>query len=272
MATGLLPLRAVVVVEDDALGFEDADDIDRGLRVVLAGGFVYLDVDDDRFQIPAFLVEEPLAVGPVGGVGHVVDHLPVQGGADPDTCDRHKLPELLLGELLPELGGEITDTPNVVTFQDDFNVHVSIAAFPMDATQRWEYSTRGVKDYLSYFLDSFVMPDFRRLFPDARIESQKYLPEVMGGALLTYTLLPGGSMFGDQHSVLGTDETPPIAKRGNLIFVRNSTIFIISTELAERVIERSTYQKTTADEDEILRLRLADILKKMEFTRPATEP
>jgi len=52
-ATGLLPLRAVVVVEDDALGFEDADDIDRGLRVFLAGGFVYLDVDDDRFQIPA---------------------------------------------------------------------------------------------------------------------------------------------------------------------------------------------------------------------------
>jgi len=106
VATGLLPLRAVVVVEDDALGFEDADDIDRGLRVVLAGGFVYLDVDDDRFQIPAFLVEEPLAVGPVGGVGHVVDHLPVQGGADPDTCDRHELAELLLGELLPELGGE----------------------------------------------------------------------------------------------------------------------------------------------------------------------
>ena len=29
--------------------------------------------------------------------------------------------------VLPELGGDITDTPNVVTFQDDFNVHVSIA-------------------------------------------------------------------------------------------------------------------------------------------------
>jgi len=174
--------------------------------------------------------------------------------------------------VLSELGGAVNDTPTVVTFQDRFNLHVSIAAFPMDATQRWEYSTRGVKDYLTYFLDSFVMPDFRRLFPAARIESQKFLPEVMGGSLLTYTLLPGGSMFGDQHSVLGTDDTPPIAKRGNLIFVRSNTIFIISTELAERVIERSTYKKTTAEEDEILRLRLADILKKMEFTRPATEP
>ncbi len=48
--------------------------------------------------------------------------------------------------VLPELGGDITDTPNVVTFQDDFNVHVSIAAFQQDATQRWELATRGVKD------------------------------------------------------------------------------------------------------------------------------
>jgi hypothetical protein len=174
--------------------------------------------------------------------------------------------------VLPELGGAINDTPTVVTFQDRFNVHVSIAAFQMDATQRWEFSTRGVKDYLTYFLDNFMMPDFRRLFPNARIESQKFLPDVMRGALLTYTLLPGGSMFGDQHAVLGSDDTPPVAKRGNLIFVRNNTIYIISTELAERVIERSTYQKTTAEEDELLRLRLADILKKMEFTRPASDP
>ncbi len=130
--------------------------------------------------------------------------------------------------VLPELGGAINDTPTVVTFQDHFNLHVSIAAFPMDATQRWEYSTRGVKDYLTYFLETFVMPDFRRLFPDARVESQKFLPDVMRGSLLTYTLLPGGSMFGDQHAVLGTDDTPPVAKRGNLIFVRSNVIFISS--------------------------------------------
>ena len=57
--------------------------------------------------------------------------------------------------VLPELGGEITDTPNVVTFQDAFNVHISIAAFPQDATQRWENSTRGPKDYLIYFFSNF---------------------------------------------------------------------------------------------------------------------
>ena len=48
--------------------------------------------------------------------------------------------------VLPELGGDVSDTPNVVTFQDDFNVYISIAAFQQDATQRWENSTRGAKD------------------------------------------------------------------------------------------------------------------------------
>ena len=173
--------------------------------------------------------------------------------------------------VLPELGGTISDTANVVTFQDNFNVHVSIAAFPLDATQRWELSTRGLKDYLSYFFENFVMPDFRNNFPDARTESALYVPDMMNGALLAYTLLPGGSMFSDKRALIGADEKPPVAKRGNLVFVRRSTIYIISTELAERVIERSTYNKTTAEEDEILRLRLADILKKMEFSRPATD-
>src|SRR5687768_17886292 len=88
--------------------------------------------------------------------------------------------------VLPELGGEITDTPNVVTFQDDFTVHVSIAAFPQDATQRWELSTRGLKDYLIYFFSNFVLSDFRQTFEGVQIESAKFLPGMMDGALLTY--------------------------------------------------------------------------------------
>src|SRR3954467_7703026 len=66
--------------------------------------------------------------------------------------------------VLPELGGDITDTPNVVTFQDDFNVHVSIATFPQDATQRWELSTRGLKDYLTFFFTNYVLSDFKQAF------------------------------------------------------------------------------------------------------------
>jgi hypothetical protein len=174
--------------------------------------------------------------------------------------------------VLPELGGEITDTPNVVTFQDDFNVHVSIAAFPQDATQRWEMSTRGLKDYLIYFFSNFVLSDFKQTFQGVQIESAKFVPGMLDGALLTYLLVPGGTMFRDRLPQLSSDRVP-VAKRGNLLFVRNGHIFVISIELAERVLEGRSYNKTTAEEDEILRNRLIDVVNKISFAKPpAAEP
>ena len=172
--------------------------------------------------------------------------------------------------VLPELGGEITDTPNVVTFQDDFNVHVSIAAFPQDATQRWELSTRGVKDYLIYFFSNFVLSDFKQSFQGVQMESAKFIPGALEGTLLTYILVPGGTMFGDRVPQLGTNERVPVAKRGNMLFVKNGHIFVVSMELAERVIEGKAYSKTTAEEDELLRNRLSDIVGKITFAKPAT--
>jgi hypothetical protein len=169
--------------------------------------------------------------------------------------------------VLPELGGDITDTPNVVTFQDDFNVHVSIAAFPQDATQRWELSTRGAKDYLIYFFSNFVLSDFKQTFEGVQIESAKFVPGLLDGSLLTYLLIPGGTMFGHRVPSLGSSSMP-VAKRGNLLFVRNGHIFVISTELAERVIEGRSYNKTAAEEDEILRNRLTDIVSKIAFAKP----
>jgi hypothetical protein len=169
--------------------------------------------------------------------------------------------------VLPELGGDITDTPNVVTFQDDFNVHVSIAAFPQDATQRWELSTRGLKDYLIYFFSNFVLSDFKQTFEGVQIESAKFVPALLDGSLLTYLLIPGGTMFGDRVPMLNSDRIP-VAKRGNLLFVRNGHIFVVSMELAERVIEGRSYNKTTAEEDEILRNRLTDVVNKISFAKP----
>ncbi|MEN9632996.1 MAG: hypothetical protein RL077_1400 [Verrucomicrobiota bacterium] len=169
--------------------------------------------------------------------------------------------------VLPELGGGITDTPNVVTFQDAFNLHVSIAAFEQDATQRWELSTRGVKDYLVYFFSNFILADFKQAFAGAKIESAKFLPGMLEGALLTYILVPDGTMFRDRVAQISADIVP-VAKRGNLLFVRNGHIFVITTELAERVIEGRTYKKTTEEEDEILRNRLIDIVNKIAFAKP----
>ena len=170
--------------------------------------------------------------------------------------------------VLPELGGSINDTPNVVTFQDDFNTHISIAAVPQDATQRWELSTRGLKDYLVYFFSNFVLADFKQTFEGVQIESAKFIPGSLDGSLITYILLPGGSMFSDKIPQISSDGRVPIAKRGNLLFVKNSHIFVISIELAERIIEGKTYNKTTAEEDEILRQRLNDVVGKIDFAKP----
>jgi hypothetical protein len=174
--------------------------------------------------------------------------------------------------VLPELGGTITDTPNVVTFQDDFNVHISIAAFPQDATQRWEMTTRGLKDYLVYFFSNYVLSDFKQSFEGASIESAKFVPSVMDGELITYILLPGGSMFMDKLPLIAENAAPPIAKRANALFVKNGHIFVISVELAERVLERSTYKKTVAEEDEILRQRLVEAVARITFPKPAPIP
>jgi hypothetical protein len=171
--------------------------------------------------------------------------------------------------VLPELGGDLTDTPNVVTFQDDFNVHVSIAAFPQDATQRWENSTRGAKDYLVYFFSNFVLSDFRQNFEGVQIESAKFVPGVLDGALLTYLLVPGGTMFPDRLPAV-SNEVLPIAKRGNLLFIRNEHVFVISIELAEKVIEGKSYGKNVAEQDEILRKRLLEMVDKITFLKPAT--
>lgn len=169
--------------------------------------------------------------------------------------------------VLPELGGSLNDTPTVVTFQDQFTLHASIACFRMDATQRWEHSTRGTRDYLVWFFGNFVQTDFRERFPDARIQSANFLPGIATGSLLVYNLLPGGTMFPDRIAFTDNQRVP-VAKRGNLVFVHDEYIYVISTELAERVIQTRTWGKTTSEEDELLRNRLLRLLRDMTFTTP----
>jgi hypothetical protein len=57
----------------------------------------------------------------------------------------------------PELGGAIHDTDNAVIFRDNFGTLVTVAAFKQDASQRWELSTRGIRDYVIYFFRNFVL-------------------------------------------------------------------------------------------------------------------
>jgi hypothetical protein len=170
--------------------------------------------------------------------------------------------------VLASLGGAVSDTPKVVIFQDNFGLQVSVGAFVQDATQKWELSTRGTKDYLIYFLSTYVLPDFRSYCPKTTVESAVFSPELMEGTVFAYLLMPGGSMF-EVQDVFGHRGAPPVAKRGNMIFVKNGFTFVISTELSERVTEGSSYNKTPQEENKILHARLLGIVRKMQFPAPA---
>jgi len=170
--------------------------------------------------------------------------------------------------VLAELGGSVRDTDRVVTFRDAYGLQITIGAFPQDATQRWQLSTQSVKDYLVSFFTNYVLEDFRSFCPKAYLESAGFSADFMDGSLFTFVLLPGGSMFTDRETFVNP-ASPPVAKRGNLIFVRNGFTFVISTELSERVTEGSRYSKSADEENQILRVRLLGITKKMQFPKPA---
>lgn len=169
--------------------------------------------------------------------------------------------------VLPELGGSIVDTQNVVTFSDNFSTHLSIACFQLDAAQKWELDTRGLRDYLLYFFTGFVLADFQSRFPKSTIESARFMPDLMGGTMITFALLPGGSYFEDKNRVgEETLQDAATAKRGTLLFVRNRSIYVISTELAERATQRSTYSRTVEQENQLLTERLTALVGRFVFT------
>ena len=168
--------------------------------------------------------------------------------------------------VLPEFGGEVHDTENVVTFDDSVSTHISIANFPLDMSLKWEFETRGARDFLASFYSTFVISDFQARYPSATTEGIQFHPGLLEGSLLAFSLLPGGSFFEKTKNVIvGPGTEPAVAKRGSLLFVRNGRIFILSSELAERVTQRSVFQKTAEEENEILRLRLIELAGRMQF-------
>lgn len=169
--------------------------------------------------------------------------------------------------VLPELGGRVADTENVVTFDDAFNVHIGIASFSMDLTQKWEFDTRGRRDYLAYFFTNFVLSDFLRRIPETTVEAMRWLPEAQGGALAVFALMPGGSFFENRNAIVEDSpaHAPAVAKRGTLLFVRNERVFVITTELAERVLQARTFHKQPDEENDLLQQRLTEIVGKMTF-------
>jgi len=171
--------------------------------------------------------------------------------------------------VLAELGGKVFDTENVVTFTDEVSTHVSVAVFPLDMTNKWELETRGVKEFLAYFYAEHVLANFARRFQGVATERSVFTADLKNGALFVFTLLPGGSAFQSKATVVDTPGAqPPAAKRGTLLFLENNCIFIVSTELAERVTQSSAFQKSADEENAILRARLIALSGRMQIPSP----
>lgn len=173
--------------------------------------------------------------------------------------------------VLSELGGTISDSENVVVFQDQFTVHITIACFKQDATQRWEYSTRGPKEYFRYFFASYVFPDMQASYQGVTVEDETFDPKYMDGSWFINSLLPGGTMFMHRLAEPAPGAPSPVAKRGNLLFVKYGHVYVISMELAERLTEGHTYQLNKEQENKLIRERLEGVVNLMEFVRPPAD-
>ena len=192
---------------------------------------------------------------------------PLVGRMDGDTYVSPTGEFRIRAPVLPELGGTIEDTDAVVTFHDDFGTHLSIACFDLDATQRWEFETRGRRDYLLYFFTDIVLANFQSRYPNSRVESARYLADLLEGTVIAFALLPGGSNFAAPPSMVdGPPPEPVVAKRGSLLFVRHRHVYVVSLELSERALQRNTYNLTTAQEDDQLSTRLIAAVGRMTFT------
>ena len=168
--------------------------------------------------------------------------------------------------IVPGEGASVADTPSVVTFQAP-RTHVSVGAFPMDATLRWEDSTRGRKAFLAWFFGATVMPSVSERFPGARVsEEGRFLTKLEDGALVAFCTLPGGTAFAESVPG-GPDAAAQIdARRGTLLWIHGETIFVISTELPERALD-GPGSLTAEEENKRLQDRLLELRRRITYLR-----
>lgn len=218
------------------------------------------------------LAAEPAAPAPAAAAP-AADAAPSRRLLGKVSGDRYFSPTGTFSMPLPELDEEtgiVMDTPNIVVFRDRVATIITVAAFKMPPDERWNFETSNAKDYTVHFLKEFVIADFKEQFPETTPESAVFLPDLLGGTLLGYLSMPGGSAFDVDAIVRNHPDTkPPAAKRAAMIFVRDGWVFVLSSELAERITEMSTYILTTKDEDRILRERLLRTVNSLEFLPPA---
>lgn len=175
--------------------------------------------------------------------------------------------------VLPELGGNISDSKNYVIFSDPISTHITVGVIEMDASARFERSTMTTAEFLRGTFEKMVLPQFLTTSPATRTDTVLLLPKIEAGTLYVGSIHPGTSQFIGRTSLLGDNyDKAPTARRGTLLFAKGDYFVIISSELAEKATERSAFKLTPEQENELIRERLLAILHRIRFTIPQTSP
>jgi hypothetical protein len=167
--------------------------------------------------------------------------------------------------IVPGLNGSVRDTSKLVAFRDLFT-YVNIVALPLGAAERSDLESEGLSAYLGHFFANSVLVEFVQAYPGTKVEKEaRFYPSLLGGSLVTYVLLPGGSQFANQAETLTLERHPLVAKRGILLFAHNDALYVVSEELSERITEGTVYTLSPAEEDALLRDRLFAVANTIQF-------
>jgi hypothetical protein len=216
----------------------------------------------------------PAATQPPSGSAPAVAKAPAESAPAPARKlfgrvegERYHAPGDVYSVAVPVFHGTdavIMDTPEIVVFKDKVSTLLTIAAFKMPDIAKLQFEGMEPREYLIAFFRDNILRDYRHEFPESTIESARFLPDIFAGAMVSFTLMPGGSAFAPPGPA-NPAAKPPVAKRGHLVFVRNGTIYVVAIELAERVTQPATYKLTTQEEDRLLFDRLVTVLGALRY-------
>jgi len=178
----------------------------------------YLKIIDERKDtISKFAVK--MSEGRAVGIKEKIYSSPSQVFKVPVPVDRN-------------LGGNIADATNAVSFTDDFGrlFRIEFSSLPSQWGSRLGKADKeqSLKDFLE---QAYLPATILKAIPDASVEYLEYMDQILGGALYAEAYLPKGSI--NAVSKGGSSFAREDAKRGLLLFLHKNNIFIISTCLMQ---------------------------------------
>ena len=150
-------------------------------------------------------------------------------------------------------GGMIQDTPQAVSFTDDFG-----RLYRIECSNSETYKLQAIekKSYLQEFLNGFYLPQTVFHYrPSARIIEEYYIVDLLDGAYFCIVNIPEGSI-----TVSSSDRknyTQHEARRGLLLFIIKNRIYIVSSDVGEKLSKE--------DETRQIKKQLIDFTKTIIF-------